>query len=155
MHCLTQKRSSENRWHKHQNSVSIGTTAKICFKSCCVPKSLNIIFKITNWCLKRKTCLKFKGGMSRIFLKNIVSTRTKIIPLNHHLWPTRSVRRCLYLWEWDCINCSEQVPDRKHVNPPAACVVSLSRGGGANFECCVHKPQPTNPTHYTFKPAVI
>ncbi len=36
--------------------------------------------------------------MSRIFLKkNNVLTHTKIIPLNHHLGPTRSGWRCLYL----------------------------------------------------------
>ncbi len=28
---------------------------------------------------------------------------------------------------------------------------ALSRGGGANFECCVYKQQQTNPTGYTFK----
>ena len=31
-------------------------------------------------------------------------------------------------------------------------LVLLSRGG-ANFECCVYKPQPTNPTHSALKVA--
>ncbi len=42
---------------------------------------------------------------------------------------------------------SDQLPDRKHVGPPEA----QSRGGGANFECCVYKQQPMNPTRYSFK----
>ncbi len=29
--------------------------------------------------------------------------------------------------------------------------VALSRGGGANFECCVFKRQPMNSTRYIFK----
>ncbi len=41
--------------------------------------------------------LLFKGIMSRIFLKNNVNNHIKIIPLNHHLWPSRSVWWCLYL----------------------------------------------------------
>ncbi len=28
---------------------------------------------------------------------------------------------------------------------------ALRRGGGANFECCVFKQQPTNPNRYAFK----
>ncbi len=41
--------------------------------------------------------------------------------------------------------CSKQYHAK--VQPYSA----LSRGGAANFECCVSKQQPTNPTHYTFK----
>ncbi len=34
---------------------------------------------------------------------------------------------------------------------PATLRISLSWKGGANFECCVFKQQPTNPTRYSFK----
>ncbi len=35
-----------------------------------------------------------------------------------------------------------------HDTTRSAC--TLSWGGGANFECCVYKQQPRDPTHYTF-----
>ncbi len=103
-------------------------------------------------------------------------SHTKIIPLNHHLWPTRSVLRCLYLQRpcllpvfsyfavlgtflginlrmvvcspqvrrWTLLTCNDQWPDRKHVGLPEACAL------WAREECCVYKPQLTNPTRYAF-----
>lgn len=41
--------------------------------------------------------ITLKGILCRISIFVCVQTHTQIIPLNHHLWPTRSVRQCLYL----------------------------------------------------------
>ena len=59
--------------------------------------------------------------------------------------PTRSVRQCLYL----------QRPCPLTVFSYFFAVFGTllgggARGGGANFECCVYKPQLSNPTYFAF-----